>query len=197
MIDHIDPKRRQITVLTDDGRRVQIPFAYAAGGYLTHGYATTIHKAQGATVDRASSSPTRPPAGSTPTPPSPEAATATTSICPPTTAEYKKATPPRSTPTNSTAYASRSAAPSGSTSPPTSRTNPSSRTPSRTMFTRELAGELGGAAALLKTVPRIRKKLTSGQPPRFISVPDEQDIGIVKRTPHRFGRGLDSNLAND
>ena len=52
VIDHIDPKRRRIAVLTDDGRRVRIPYEYAAAGCLTHGYATTIHKAQGATVDR-------------------------------------------------------------------------------------------------------------------------------------------------
>jgi len=52
VIDHIDPTQRRFAVLTDDGRRVQIPFDYAAAGYLTHGYATTIHKAQGATVDR-------------------------------------------------------------------------------------------------------------------------------------------------
>lgn len=29
-----------------------MPFGYAINGALTHGYATTIHKAQGATVDR-------------------------------------------------------------------------------------------------------------------------------------------------
>ncbi len=52
VIDRIDTRRRRIAVLTDDGRRVWIPFDYGAAGYLTHGYATTIHKAQGATVDR-------------------------------------------------------------------------------------------------------------------------------------------------
>lgn len=39
-------------MLTGDGRRVQIPIEYTAASWLTHGYATTIHKAQGATVDR-------------------------------------------------------------------------------------------------------------------------------------------------
>ncbi len=52
VIDHVDPRRRRIAVLTDDGRRVKIPFDYAVAGWLTHGYATTLHKAQGATVDR-------------------------------------------------------------------------------------------------------------------------------------------------
>jgi hypothetical protein len=35
-----------------EDERLVIPFEYVADGYLTHGYATTIHKAQGATVDR-------------------------------------------------------------------------------------------------------------------------------------------------
>ncbi len=39
-------------VLTDGGSRLYIPFDYAAAGDLTYGYATTIHKAQGATVDQ-------------------------------------------------------------------------------------------------------------------------------------------------
>ena len=29
-----------------------MPFTYATGGYLAHGYTMTIHRAQGATADR-------------------------------------------------------------------------------------------------------------------------------------------------
>ena len=41
---------QELTVVNELGR-MRIPFAYAEQ-WLTHGYATTIHKAQGATVDR-------------------------------------------------------------------------------------------------------------------------------------------------
>ena len=34
----------------DDGTTVTIPFTYASAEHLTHGYAMTIHKAEGATV---------------------------------------------------------------------------------------------------------------------------------------------------
>ena len=49
----IDDRAQQIEAKTPVGRSIEIPFAYAADGNLTHGYATTIHKAQGATTDRA------------------------------------------------------------------------------------------------------------------------------------------------
>jgi hypothetical protein len=51
IIDRIDIDGRHLVAATNHGS-VVVPFAYAAAGHLTHGYATTIHKAQGATVDR-------------------------------------------------------------------------------------------------------------------------------------------------
>ncbi|MGQ0618101.1 MAG: MobF family relaxase [Acidimicrobiia bacterium] len=52
LVQRIDLHRRSMTLTTDDGDRLAIPFAYAEAGNLTHGYATTVHKAQGLTVDR-------------------------------------------------------------------------------------------------------------------------------------------------
>jgi conjugative relaxase-like TrwC/TraI family protein len=51
-VDRVDVDRQHIVALTDKNETLVIPFGYAASGHLTHGYATTIHKAQGATVDR-------------------------------------------------------------------------------------------------------------------------------------------------
>ncbi len=38
---------------TTEGRTIDVPNKYLSAGHLTHGYATTVHKAQGATVDAA------------------------------------------------------------------------------------------------------------------------------------------------
>src|SRR5918994_133266 len=47
----IDETTQQVEVDTDDGAKLTVPFAYAEAGHLTHGYALTVHKAHGATVD--------------------------------------------------------------------------------------------------------------------------------------------------
>lgn len=49
-IDLISHEHRQIVLSTDDGRRI-LPADYLDAGYLRHGYAVTIHKAQGSTCD--------------------------------------------------------------------------------------------------------------------------------------------------
>jgi ATP-dependent exoDNAse (exonuclease V) alpha subunit len=40
-----------LLVDTHDGRRLEVPAGYAAGGDLAHGYAMTVHKAQGMSCD--------------------------------------------------------------------------------------------------------------------------------------------------
>lgn len=49
----VDTRRQRISVETTEGRAVDVPTRYLAAGHLAHGYATTVHKAQGATVDTA------------------------------------------------------------------------------------------------------------------------------------------------
>jgi ATP-dependent exoDNAse (exonuclease V) alpha subunit len=44
---------RGLTVRFDDGTTVDLPPSYIAAGHLTHAYASTIHKAQGMSCDRA------------------------------------------------------------------------------------------------------------------------------------------------
>lgn len=51
-VERIDTDRHEMLLAVTTGERLTVPFAYAKSGHLTHGYATTIHKAQGATVDR-------------------------------------------------------------------------------------------------------------------------------------------------
>ena len=51
-IRKIDLAHDRLQVATDAGQLIDVPFDYLAAGHLTHGYAMTIHKAQGATVSR-------------------------------------------------------------------------------------------------------------------------------------------------
>ena len=51
VIEHIDLDRQVIRCRTDDHNIVSLPFSYATEGHLAHGYAMTVHKAQGATYD--------------------------------------------------------------------------------------------------------------------------------------------------
>ena len=51
-IQSVDPRRCELHVDLD-GRTVRIPASYLAAGHVDHGYALTVHQAQGVTVDQA------------------------------------------------------------------------------------------------------------------------------------------------
>lgn len=51
-ITSVDPDQRNIIALTDGGSILTLPARYIDAGHVQHGYATTIHKAQGQTLDR-------------------------------------------------------------------------------------------------------------------------------------------------
>ena len=49
----VDPDTRTLTLHTDDGSALTLPSDYLDATTIVHAYATTVHKAQGITVDRA------------------------------------------------------------------------------------------------------------------------------------------------
>ncbi|MFN8035396.1 MAG: hypothetical protein U0V73_05635 [Acidimicrobiia bacterium] len=53
LISVIDPEQREMSVRTDAGAVLALPARYLDAGHVRHAYATTIHKAQGQTADRA------------------------------------------------------------------------------------------------------------------------------------------------
>jgi conjugative relaxase-like TrwC/TraI family protein len=52
-ITAVDPEHRSIVVRTDDGRQISLSAEAIDRGHLDHAYALTVHRAQGATYDRA------------------------------------------------------------------------------------------------------------------------------------------------
>ncbi len=52
-ITGLDPDARTLTLATHEGATVTLPSWYLDAGHVAHAYATTVHKAQGSTVERA------------------------------------------------------------------------------------------------------------------------------------------------
>lgn len=53
VVEAVDPSAGTLVIRIGDGRTVTLTGEQAAADRLGHGYATTVHRAQGATVDRA------------------------------------------------------------------------------------------------------------------------------------------------
>lgn len=53
VVTGIDDDQRQMTIRSDGGATIALPARYLDAGHVQHAYATTIHKAQGQTADRA------------------------------------------------------------------------------------------------------------------------------------------------
>jgi hypothetical protein len=52
-VESVDPSAASLTLRCTDGRTVLLPASEAGANQVDYGYATTVHRAQGATVDRA------------------------------------------------------------------------------------------------------------------------------------------------
>ncbi len=52
VVEQVHRGDRALQVLTEDGVRVRLPAWYLDAGYVDHGYALTVHKAQGLTTER-------------------------------------------------------------------------------------------------------------------------------------------------